>query len=364
MAKLYYGGEDGIGKVNIIIDVHPTKVRIVDDTDAEKPIWDEDINIDDIDPPTNTKSKEELKKQKKKEKKRNKKADEDIGVDVHEMDADLDTGAGWDDWDDDGEEWKGTEEERKRKVDAYMDEVVNRLGFSGIVSLLGLQMDIIHMKTLQTSHMPTRFHYASTTPENYSLTPAEILLATDAELNSYVGLKKLAPYRIDKGWCDYFNAHPGTRSTPIALGGKAKKNWDPKRIQRLQEFREELHSRVGSRYEGPWSLDAGTNSKNRTTEAQGEKKKRKGKKERTKLKATQGENDGKEDDGDNTGVQPEVARSEKRKRDSDTSSHSHAPLPVEAEENVEDGARKKRRRRRHKKGSGAGEPGTDAVTVS
>lgn len=176
------------------------KCVIVDDVDAKKPTWDDDINIDDIDPPANPKSKAELKKQKKKEKK---KADDDVGVDVDEMDADLDTGAGagWDDWDEDGEGWKGTEEERKHKVDAYMDEVVNRLGFGGIVSLFSLQMDSIHTKTSQTSHIPTRFYYTSTAPENYGLAPAEILLATDTELNSYVGLKKLAPYRVDRGSC-------------------------------------------------------------------------------------------------------------------------------------------------------------------
>jgi hypothetical protein len=128
-------------KSTVISDVYPTDVRTVDDGDAEKPNWDDDINIDDIDPPTKTKSKAELKKQNKKERKKNKKAED--GVDVDEMDADLDAGADWDDWDDGGDEWKGTEEERKRKVDAYMDEVVNKLGFSGIVSLLSLQTRIV-----------------------------------------------------------------------------------------------------------------------------------------------------------------------------------------------------------------------------
>ncbi|KAN0081344.1 KRI1-like family C-terminal domain containing protein [Tylopilus felleus] len=298
---------------------------IVDDGDAEKPVWEDDIDIDDIDPPTNIKSKSELKKQKKKEKKKNKKADEDDGVDVNEMDADLDAGAGWDD---DDEEWRGTEEERKRKVDAYMDEVVNKLGFSGI-----------------TSHMPTRFHYTSVTPENYGLTPAEILLATDAELNSYVGLKKLAPYRIDKG-------------------GKGKKNWDPKRVQRLKEFHESLHSRVASHYEGSWSLGGGTNVKSKATEAQEEKKKRKGKKERAKLKAMQGENHEEGVDGDNDDVRLEVVgESQKRIRDPEMSSHSHTSLPGEAERDAEDGVPKKKRRRRHKKVSSGG-GGTNPVAVS
>ncbi|KAF8141166.1 KRI1-like family C-terminal-domain-containing protein [Boletus edulis] len=283
---------------------------IVDDGDAEKPLWDDDINIDDIEPPPNAKSKTELKKQKKKEKKKSRKADdEDVGVDVDEMDADLNVGEGWDD---DNPEWTGTEAERKRKVDAYMDEVVNRLGFSGI-----------------TSHMPTRFHYTSVAPESYGLSSAEILLATDAELNSYVGLKKLAPYRVDRG-------------------GKAKKDWDPKRVQRLKEFRETLHSRAGSRYQGSWSLDMGTNAKSGATETQKEKKKRKGKKERTKLKTAQGEKDEVTDDkGNDASVQPGIeSKLHGRKREAD-----HI-LAGGVEGDVDDGAPKKKRRRRHKKGSG------------
>lgn len=125
-------------KPTVISHVYSTDARIADDDNVEKPTWADDINVDDIDPPKNTKSKAELKKQRKKEKKKNKEVDEDIGVDVDEMDADLDAGG---DWNDEGEEWRGTEEERKRKVDAYMDEVVNRLGFSGIVSRFGLQLE-------------------------------------------------------------------------------------------------------------------------------------------------------------------------------------------------------------------------------
>ncbi|KAK4055204.1 Kinetochore protein Spc24 [Microbotryomycetes sp. JL201] len=41
----------------------------------------------------------------------------------------------------------------------------------------------------------TRFKYAKVEPNDFSLTPREILLATDNELNEYMSLKKLAPYR-------------------------------------------------------------------------------------------------------------------------------------------------------------------------
>ncbi|GAA5980013.1 hypothetical protein JCM10908_001498 [Rhodotorula pacifica] len=45
--------------------------------------------------------------------------------------------------------------------------------------------------------LKTRFHYAKVPAESFNLTPEEILLATDAELNSFMSLKKLAPYRHD-----------------------------------------------------------------------------------------------------------------------------------------------------------------------
>ncbi|KAK4511039.1 uncharacterized protein ATC70_012245 [Mucor velutinosus] len=44
----------------------------------------------------------------------------------------------------------------------------------------------------------TRFKYAKTAPQDYGLTAEEILLADDAELNKYIGLKSLAPYRPER----------------------------------------------------------------------------------------------------------------------------------------------------------------------
>ena len=47
----------------------------------------------------------------------------------------------------------------------------------------------------QIGDMPTRFKYTHTAPASYGLTPAEILMATDAELNSIMSIKRLAAYR-------------------------------------------------------------------------------------------------------------------------------------------------------------------------
>lgn len=44
----------------------------------------------------------------------------------------------------------------------------------------------------------TRFKYAKTEPQDYGLTAEEILLADDTELNKYIGMKALAPYRQER----------------------------------------------------------------------------------------------------------------------------------------------------------------------
>jgi protein KRI1 len=48
--------------------------------------------------------------------------------------------------------------------------------------------------------MPTRFKYATVQPQSFALTPSEILMATDAELNQYLSVKRYAPYRKEGRW--------------------------------------------------------------------------------------------------------------------------------------------------------------------
>lgn len=118
MSKIY-GGDDG------------------EFADDEKPTWDEDIDIGDIVP---NESDDEAaasssKKKKKKKKKKSEEAQWEDGVDIDEMDADVVREV-------DDEEWDGTEEMRKRKLEEYMDQVYE-LEFNdmvrSIISILAMR---------------------------------------------------------------------------------------------------------------------------------------------------------------------------------------------------------------------------------
>ena len=92
--------------------------------DDEKPTWEDDIDIGDIDVV------QDSKRDKKKKKKKKKKKDEDDvdegGIYVDDMDADIIR--------DDDEEWDGTEEMRKRKLKEHMDEL-DALDFNDVVRI-------------------------------------------------------------------------------------------------------------------------------------------------------------------------------------------------------------------------------------
>lgn len=95
------------------------------DIEDEKPQWDDDIDVADI--PGAISDDEEVSSKKKKKKKKKKVEDEydEGGVDVDQMDADVAM-------DVDDEEWDGTEDMRKKKLDEYMDELYN-LEFNDMV---------------------------------------------------------------------------------------------------------------------------------------------------------------------------------------------------------------------------------------
>ena len=115
-----------------------------DDVDVEKPQWDEDIDIEDIIPNHSEVSEPNAKKKKKKKKQAERGEESDLGVDVDTMDADVEKPV-------DDEEWDGTEEMRKRKLDEYMDEIYG-LDFNDMVCLRPIERrphDTTHLSRLE-----------------------------------------------------------------------------------------------------------------------------------------------------------------------------------------------------------------------
>ncbi|KAI0748330.1 KRI1-like family C-terminal-domain-containing protein [Daedaleopsis nitida] len=271
-----------------------------DIVDSEKPTWGDDVDIADIVPP-GAESDEDaegpsLKKKKKKKKKGGDDQMDEGGVDVDEMDADVERPAM------DDEEWDGTEDMRKRKLEEYMDELYS-MDFNDVVG-----------------GMPTRFRYTKVDSQGFGLSPSEILMATDAELNTFMGIKKYAPYRKE---------------------GRGR-TWDPQRTARLQELMTRLQERGVTRDASKLNGSAGEKVK-----------KRKGKKERMREKAAAagvGDADAAENSDDGGDEVPVAPKEKKRKRE------THAEAEAEPEEpDAGEGSTKKKRRRHHKK-SGAVAP--------
>ena len=148
--------------------------------------------------------------------------------------------------------------------------------------------------------MPTRFKYTKVDADAFALSPVDILLATDAELNQYVGLKKLAPYR------------------------KGAPKWDRTRNERLKELKTSLQER-----KAVFGADDDASKAAPT-------KKRKGKKERLRAKAI-AEPEGVED----VAVQEPEPSSKKRKAEQDIGTPAHGTDG--------DSGPSKAKRRRHKK---------------
>ncbi|KZV91710.1 hypothetical protein EXIGLDRAFT_836921 [Exidia glandulosa HHB12029] len=203
-------------------DIYDDEAEGIIEVDDDKPQWDDDIDVGDIMPSAATEASSSKKQKKKKNRKRGDADDPDAAVDEDAMDADIQHMY------DPDEEWDGTEDMRKRKLQEYMD-TLDEMEFNDIVG-----------------GMPTRFKYTSVASDQFGLTPAEILMATDQELNQYVSVKRYAPYR------------------------KSGANWDSTRGEKLRELRDKLKERGAGA-----PADA----------SEGEKKKRKGKKERMREKA-------------------------------------------------------------------------------
>jgi protein KRI1 len=119
--------------------------------------------------------------------------------------------------------------------------------------------------------MATRFRYTKVPADYFDLTPAEILMATDAELNSYIGPRKLMPYRPDRERIKVVGRKRKLKELRKALAsrkwGKEDEATDWRRGTGKRKFQE------GSEHNGYQRGSGGA-------DGEPSKKKRKGRKER------------------------------------------------------------------------------------
>lgn len=147
----------------------------------------------------------------------------------------------------------------------------------------------------QIGDLPTRFKYQKAAPQDYGLTPAEILLATDAELNQFLGMKHYAPYRHGSG---VGAAGRGMRDRLKELKGKlARRKWG--------EVPDDDEVPGGRPQDRGWGQKGG----NGEGSSKGPAKKRKGKGERRREAKAAGVEGGE--------VQAGPSTDGKRKRDND-----------------------------------------------
>lgn len=125
---------------------------------------------------------------------------------------------------------------------------------------------IIHLTQRQIEDLPTRFKYNRTAPVHFGLSPAEILLATDAELNTITSVKHIATYR-----------YGGLGATGKGIGKRVRELKDQLRERRWGE-------ETGMKKGAVQSSGSGSNSIALSAEGEKRKGKRLGKKERMKMK--------------------------------------------------------------------------------
>ncbi|KAL9936784.1 hypothetical protein V8E36_004019 [Tilletia maclaganii] len=237
------------------------------DDDEGKPTWDDDIDIDDILAAEGDYVAQQDggdKKGKKKEKKKLKKQQKAL----ERKQAEEGGGARNDAGDDDAMEVDRFASGSNVKMEDLDDDALRGLSKEERAEKVKDMVEKYHELDYEDmiGDMPTRFKYASVPKVDYGLSPVEILMADDRDLNEVVGLKMLQPYRK----------------------GKAQTKRPPDLNRRLREFRAKLAKKEAKAAGRGGS--GGSASAPSATGANAEKvksAKRKGKKERLKLKAQQ-----------------------------------------------------------------------------
>ena len=178
----------------------------------------------------------------------------------------------------------------------------------------------------------TRFKYTKSAPVSFGLTPAEILMASDAELNEVVSVKMLAPYR--RGGLGIAGRGLGKRVRELK-SRVAQRKWG-------EDMPVDNKKKGNKAAVGGGGANATPLGEKKDSEGEGRKGKRLGKKERMKkLKATGGDAVA----APATAVVEPVAGA-KRKREDEPAPAPAAPAAAASG----DGEGKKKRRKKKKGG--------------
>ncbi|KAK9768491.1 Kinetochore protein Spc24 [Basidiobolus ranarum] len=158
--------------------------KYYEEDENKKPVFDDDIDITDI---VTEEADEEPVKETGKKGKKNKKGKEieEKSVDPNQWNAedddfimDADYLPGGEYFEEEAKPKKGKEKKsKKRPMDEYLDDYY--------------QLDYEDM----IGDLPTRFKYHQVKASSFGLDPVDILMADEKDLNDFVSIKKLAPYR-------------------------------------------------------------------------------------------------------------------------------------------------------------------------
>lgn len=174
--------------------------------------------------------------------------------------------------------------------------------------------------------LKTRFKYVKSAPSTFGLTPAEILLATDAELNELVSVKALAPYR-----------RGGLGRAGYGLGRRVRDLKDRLRGRKWGEEPEPEQKKGKQGKKGGEGGGANAIPLGKSKSSEGRPGKRLGRKERERLRAAEG--------GEGT----EAVAGEKRKREEEPEPAAEVKTEAAAEAGgAGDGEKKKKRRKKKK----------------
>ncbi|GAA6001833.1 hypothetical protein JCM10207_002341 [Rhodosporidiobolus poonsookiae] len=187
---------------------------------------------------------------------------------------------------------KGKAKKAKRDDEGFPTELLERAKAGGDAEraqLLERMVDDYYALDYEdkVGDLKTRFRYAKVQPTSFNLSAEEILLATDAELNAFMSLKKMAPYRQDSAAWQRKQADKQRKKLKELRDVLRRRKWgeevDEDEAKAQLEKRKEKKRKWKAQAEAKDGGEAGGEGEGAGEPAK--KRKRAGKSERKRLKA-------------------------------------------------------------------------------